>query len=139
MIYCPGFAYVMKITHKSASRILWYESAGFLMLILLSWLDEFHATWHESAVESAAVLAVWSIVFYFTRRLVSRLYYLERFLRVCAWCRKINLDDKWMPLEQYFAVGFHTETTHGVCPECAQKIRTDAGLGKKSAKPSNLK
>jgi hypothetical protein len=125
----------MKITRKTASRILWYESAGFLMLMVLSWLDEYHDSWHESAVECAAVLFVWIVVFYFTKRLVSRLYYLEGFLRVCAWCKKINLNERWVPLEQYFADGFHTETTHGMCPMCARKIRMEAGLELKADKP----
>ncbi len=82
----------MKITHKTASRILWYESIGFLMLIALfvDWMN-FTDTWHESAVESLAVLGVWLVVYYFTKRLVSRLYYLEGFLPVCAWCKKIKL------------------------------------------------
>jgi hypothetical protein len=128
----PQQAQAMKITRKTASNILWYESAGFLMLILLSWLDEFHESWHESAVESLAVLGVWLVVFYFTRRLVSRLYYLEGFLPVCAWCKKINHEEQWVPLEKYFSDGFHTETTHGMCPECARKVRKKAGLGKKN-------
>jgi len=108
------------------------------MLILLSWLDEFHVSWRESAVESAAVLGVWLVVFYFTKRLVSRLYYLEGFLQICAWCRKINRgEEQWVPLEKYFSDGFHTETTHGVCPVCARKVRREAGLGsRKKTAPS---
>jgi hypothetical protein len=121
----------MKITRQTASRILWYESAGFLMLIALSWMDEFHESWHESAVESLAVLGVWLVVFYFTKRLVARLYYLEGFLPVCAWCKKIHHEEQWVPLEKYFSDGFHTETTHGMCPDCAHKIRKEAGLGPK--------
>ncbi len=119
----------MKITHKTASRILWYESAGFLLLMALSWLDEYHESWHESAVECAAVLCVWAIVHFFTKRLVSRLYYLEGFLRVCSWCRKINRDDQWVPLEQYFSEGFKTETSHGMCPECFAKMQAESGPG----------
>jgi hypothetical protein len=129
MAFCSAIAQAMKITHKAASRILWYESAGFLLLILLSWLDEYHASWHESAVESLAVLGVWLVVFCFTRRLVSRLYDLEGFLQVCAWCRKINDGEQWIPLEKYFSDGFRTETTHGMCPECAHKIKKDMDLG----------
>ena len=104
------------------------------MLILLSWLDEFHESWHESAIESLAVLGVWLVVFYFTRRLVSRLYYLEGFLPVCAWCKKIHYKEQWGPLEKYFSEGFRTETTHGMCPECARKVRNEAGLEAESGR-----
>lgn len=113
----------MKVTHKTAAGILWCEAAGFLLLILMSWLDEYHASWHESAVESAAVAGVGIVVLYLTKRLVARLYYLEGFVRVCAWCRKIDRDDKWIPLEQYFSEGFNTKTTHGMCPECAALLK----------------
>jgi hypothetical protein len=113
----------MKITHKTASRILWYEGAGFLLLAVLSWMDEYHLSWHESLLESGAVLGVGAVVFYFTQRLVSHLYYLEGFLRVCASCQKIGYEGQWVPLEQYFSESFNTKTSHGLCPECVAKIR----------------
>ena len=119
----------MKTTRRMASRVLWYESAGFLLLIALSWMDEYHESWRESAVESGAVLGVWIIVYFFTRRLVSRLYYLERFLRVCSWCKKINRDEEWIPMEQYFSEGFETEMSHGMCPECAANFEREQLLG----------
>lgn len=107
-----------------------------MMLILLSWLDEFHSSWHESAIESAAVLAAWIVVFYYTRKLVARLYYLEGFLQICAWCHKINREGSWVPMEQYFSEGFDTKTSHGVCPECASKLTTQIGqIAKKPGAP----
>jgi hypothetical protein len=113
----------MKINHRHPSLILWIESVGFLYLIALSWLDEYHSTWRESAVESAAVIVVWAVVFYFTRRLILHLYYLEGFMRVCSWCKNIEHNGSWMPLEKYFEAGFKSPTTHGMCPECAEKMR----------------
>jgi hypothetical protein len=53
-----------------------------------------------------------------TRRLVSRLYHLEGFLRVCAWCRKMEHDGEWIPLEKFFERKFETATSHGICPVC---------------------
>jgi glycogen debranching enzyme len=115
----------MKPTHKSASAILWYESAGFLMLFFLAWMDGFHSSWRESAIESVAVLAVWIVVFTFTKRLVTHLHHLEGFLRVCAWCQRIYHEDQWLSLEQYFSKGFKTETTHGICPRCAVRAKKE--------------
>jgi hypothetical protein len=33
-----------------------------------------------------------------------------------------------MLLEDYFAEGLHIGTTHGVCPECLQKLEEDTKL-----------
>jgi hypothetical protein len=115
----------LKISTKYPSHILWVESAGFLFLVALSWMDEYHSKWTESALESLAVIIVWVAVFYFTKRLLARVYYLEGFLHVCAWCNKIHYKDSWVPIEQYFAKSFATQTSHGMCPVCAEKIETN--------------
>ena len=122
------------MTHrKQPQRILWYENLGFLAIILLSWAGEWldvpqhvfggtpHGDWQESATETLLVVLVWAAVHVSTKRLLARLHYLEGFLRVCAWCRKIGHGEDWLPLEQYFAKGFAVETSHGICPACAEK------------------
>lgn len=121
------------INRKKTQRILWYESLGFLFLIALSWLNEVlslphllfgagpHSNLHEAAMESTALLIVWGVVIVFTRRLMRRLFYLDGFLRVCAWCRKIGHEEEWTTLEDYFSRGFAIKTSHGMCPECLAK------------------
>jgi hypothetical protein len=118
---------------KKSRRILWYQASGFLLIIALSWLDELwslpsrlfggveHSNWHESALETTIILAVWLPIFVLTKRLLARLFYLEHFLRICAWCRKIGHDDQWLPIEEYFSSGFQVETSHSICPECARE------------------
>jgi hypothetical protein len=122
------------INRKKGRRILWYEGLGFFLIISLSWADEMlnlpylifpgpgHSNWREAAMETIVVLTVWLVVFVLTRRLLARLYYLEGFLRVCAWCHKIGHGEEWLPMEQYFERGFHIDTSHGICPACAQKM-----------------
>jgi hypothetical protein len=112
---------------------LWYQALGFLIIIALSWMDEllglpkrffggeFHSNWHESAMESVVALAVWLPLFLGTKRMLDRLYYLEDFIRICAWCRKINDGDRWIPLEEYLSKGFDVKTSHGICPDCAKE------------------
>ena len=119
----------MKMNRQSRYRILWYEAAGFLLLMTMSWLDEFHSHWQESATECAAVFAVWMVVNYFTWRLISQLHYLEKFLRICAWCKKIEHEDHWVSLEQYVDQGLETKTTHGICPECAARFMEQSSGG----------
>jgi hypothetical protein len=111
----------MKIKN-SRYLLLWIEGAGFLTLAVMAWFDEFHSDWKESALESGVVLAVWAIVHFFTWRLIARLHYLEGFLRVCAWCKKIDHQGKWVPIEEFFDQRFQTESTHGICPTCAAEF-----------------
>jgi PAS domain S-box-containing protein len=47
-------------------------------------------------------------------------------LTVCAWCRKMR-DDKgsWETLESYIIKHTDVAFTHGICPECVRKVRTN--------------
>ena len=123
---------------KSGSKVLWYECFGFGLILIVSWINqvvdlphllvggELHASkWRDSAIETILILLIWAFVHSLTRRLVARLHYLEGMLRICAWCRKVGQGERWMRLEDYFAEDFHICTTHGVCPECLQKLEED--------------
>lgn len=103
------------------SRMLWLESIGFATIIFLSWGHEIFGPrlWSEAAFETLLALAVAAPIMSISYRIVSRLYALEQFLRVCAWCRKIHCDGRWYSMEEYFQKGFAMETSHGICPGCA--------------------
>jgi len=123
----------MNKTKESWNSILWIEAFGFSVLIVLAWLTEairiphfmfgepFAANWHRAALRTLVILLVWAWVHVATRRLLERLHYLEEFLRICGWCRKVCCDGQWLELEEYFSSKFATRTTHGMCPECLQK------------------
>ena len=132
-------------TRRRENRLLWYESAGFGLILALAWLDEFadvphwlfggpiHVRdWRDSAVESVVIILIWAVVFIATKRLLSHLHYLEDFLKVCAWCRKVGHGDKWMQIEQYFSEGLSMGTSHGVCPECLEKLKTETSEFRKA-------
>jgi len=123
---------------KSGSRVLWYESFGFGLILLLSWLNkvvdlphllvggDLHASkWRDSTIETVLILLILAFVHSLTRRLVMQLHHLEGMLRVCAWCRKVGHGKRWMQLEEYFAEDFKIGTTHGVCPDCLKKLEED--------------
>ena len=113
------------------SKVLLYQSAGFLAIIALSWLDEllslpslilqdhpYIANFHESTLEMLLVLAVWLLVSNSTRRLLGHVQYLHGFMRVCAWCRRIRYKGHWIRMEEFLRQGFDTPTSHGICPDC---------------------
>jgi hypothetical protein len=115
-------------------KVFTYQSVGFLAIIALSWIDEwiglptlifkdhpYISNFHEATVEMLLVLGVWFIVTGSTRRVLEHLRNLERFLKVCAWCHRIQYKGEWISLERYFEQGFDTPTTHGICSECLHR------------------
>lgn len=123
---------------KNPSLVVLYEAVGFLAIIMLSWLDELiglpyllfdgaphHPDFRESAMETMAVLFIATPILLLSRRLVSRLFYLEKFLKICAWCKRVDAGDRWVPMDKYLAAGFGQRTTHGMCPDCYAKMKNE--------------
>lgn len=133
----------MNKTKKRWNSILWIEGFGFSLIIVLSWLTEivriphllfgesFTPNWHRAVLRTVVITLIWIWVTIATRRLLLRLYYLEEFMRICGWCRKVCHEGEWVPMEKYFSSQFSTQTTHGMCPECLKK-------GKEELRKKNL-
>ena len=120
------------------NRVLWCQSLGFLAIIAVCLLDEwvglsalildgnaFISDFRESALKMLLVLSVWLLVSGATRRVIARMDYLESFVRVCSWCRRVRYKDRWVRFEVFFKEGFDTPTTHGICDECLKKAQAD--------------
>jgi hypothetical protein len=120
--------------NSQLTKIVLYQNLGFLGVIILCFLDDllklpslifsnhpFAFLYRQSTLEMLLVLGVWFLVSMSTRRVLERIRYLEKFMRVCAWCRRINYHDEWMRLEEFMQQGFDTPTTHGICAECLQR------------------
>lgn len=116
------------------TRIVLCQNFGFLAVIVFCYLDDllklpalvfsehpFALVYQRSMLEMLLFLAVWLLVNKSTRRLLKRVRYLEDFLQVCAWCRRIDYHGQWMKLEDFMEQGFETPTTHGICPECLRR------------------
>jgi len=124
---------VMFMKSRKENSILWVEATGFSLLIALAWTTEvtriphlifgeqFVPNWHRALLRTAVILLVWTWVHLATKRLLKRLYYLEDFLRICGWCRRVCHEGEWLELEKYFTSKFATPTTHGMCPDCLKK------------------
>ncbi len=54
---------------------------------------------------------------------VSELMELKRIVPICANCKKIRNDDQyWHSVEEYFKKHMDLDFSHGLCPECMQKL-----------------
>jgi hypothetical protein len=127
------------------TKIVLYQNLGFLAIIVLCFLDDllklpslifsghpFVILYRRPILEMLLILAVWFLVAGSTRRLLKRVKQLEDFMRVCAWCRKIDYKGEWMRLEEFMEQGFDTPTTHGICPECLRQQKEAVERTKKS-------
>lgn len=54
--------------------------------------------------------------------LTDRTADLQKFVTICAWSRKIRLDDEWMSLEDFLVQRLGISITHGIDPEIAKRL-----------------
>jgi hypothetical protein len=125
----------MHQTKKSTDSILMKEAIGFSIIIVLSWVTEFlhlpyllfsephDINWLRAILRTVVILVIWAWVHVATKRLLKRLHHLEKYLLICSWCRKVGDEGEWLTMEQYFGSHFATETSHGICPDCAKQMQ----------------
>jgi hypothetical protein len=118
---------------RSARELLWFEIAAFGLIIALSWADELFGVpallfggahrpdIREAILETVVTLLVAIPIVIHTRRVVSRPFYFEGFLRVCAWCKNVHNQGDWIPVGEFFEERFETATSHEMCPACFVK------------------
>jgi hypothetical protein len=133
---------VESMNERKETSILWVEACGFSLLIMLTWLTEltriphlifgepFIPNWHRALLRTVVILLVWTCVHVATKRLLKRLHYLEEFLRICGWCRRVCHKGEWLELEKFFSSKFATTTTHGMCPDCLKQKVQEIGEAK---------
>src|SRR5215470_2943515 len=95
--------------HAYEKVILAIELVGFLAVLAIIWLDEFvdvpflyfgaaktPARPQEYWFETISIFVLGTAVVIATVVVLRRLRYLEKFVRVCAWCRKVLVDESWL-------------------------------------------
>ncbi|MBI5214274.1 MAG: hypothetical protein HY960_00815 [Ignavibacteriae bacterium] len=81
------------------------------------------------AVNSVIRILVMMMTAYLTdiatkkERLETHVQHLEGLLPICSSCKKIRDEsNEWQPLEKYISERSNADFTHGVCPECMEKL-----------------
>jgi PAS domain S-box-containing protein len=55
---------------------------------------------------------------------LAKIKKLSGLVPICAWCKKIREDNGyWNSLDQYLAEHSDAILSHGICPDCAQKVK----------------
>ena len=132
--------------HKRIIGIQWAVGGGFFLIAAFSWIGELLESfgwkngttstfdWSHPITENFVVLIVAVPGMILLRGLLSRIDYLEGFLSVCAWCRKVDHNGDWVTIDEFFARKFQTETSHGICGPCSDKMKAD--LAKRVERPA---
>ncbi|MEW5803124.1 MAG: hypothetical protein AB1847_13585 [bacterium] len=121
------------IKNGLTKKIIHFELLGFGIVILLLWLDEVIDLPHlcgapatptnlaECLFETFYVWALGVFVIIATWRFLKRIKYLEGFLRVCTFCKRIRVGNEWIPIEHYIQDHSEAEFSHGLCEQCMEK------------------
>jgi DNA-binding response OmpR family regulator len=60
---------------------------------------------------------------------MTRVKQLQGLLPICCYCKKIRDDGNyWHRVESYIANHANVRFSHGICPECSQKLKADLNL-----------
>jgi len=129
-----------------SKKIIIAELIGFILVIMILWLDELLDLPHrflgapatpinlmESIFETMMVLVLAALVIFSTRTLLKRIKHLEGILPVCSFCKKIRSDNRWIPIDSCIRDHSAADFSHSICPECAAE---HYGTAKHRAGPS---
>lgn len=122
-----------------STRIIFFEIAAFAFMILMIWLNEFFdipylllgadktpVNWKEASFETCITSAVGIFIVYYTIKMFNRMKYLEGIHPICASCKKIrDTNGIWQTVEDYIHERSEAEFSHGICPQCAEKLYPD--------------
>ena len=120
--------------NKILKLVIIVEVIGFCLIIFIIWANEIIDIPHhifgapatpinliEGVIETICILILYIIIITTTLMIMKKIKYLEGFLPVCAYCKKIRINDKWIPIEIYISDHSEVLFTHGYCPECFKK------------------
>ena len=64
--------------------------------------------------------------------IIAHLKTLQGIIPICSYCKSIRNDEgSWDLLEKYLADNTDAQFSHGVCPKCIPKVRSESGLDEK--------
>ena len=117
------------------------EAIAFGLSVAVVWLDEWldlprlflgdpasPARFHEAAVESACIGLGGILAVVATVALLRRLRRLESYIAICAWCREVRVDGRWMKFEEFLLLQADLRTTHGICERCAERLKESGAV-----------
>lgn len=119
-----------KLHRGKTGDVVKFKSLVMFLLLLGIALIHFNSLAFPHRVISRHVILILfiGIAGYFAyesrRRHLEEYNKLKKFLRICAWCKKICVtdpetkEDKWVTFEEYMKLEHKFTSSHGICPGC---------------------
>lgn len=120
-------------------NIVMAEILIFAAMMAVIWLDEFMDIPYrlfgapptpyrlaEYIIETASCAMVGVVIIIGTIMILRHIDRLEKYLRVCAWCRKVWVGDRWVPFEEYLLKEHMLQASHAMCPDCFHKLEASS-------------
>ena len=124
----------MMTKNKLTARTISYQLIGYGVLLFLIAGDELFdfphhifgvpatpVNWAETFIEGSYIVLLCVFTVYLSVRYLKRIKFLEGFLPICSFCKKIRKENEWTALEKYMRDHSEALFSHGVCPDCAAK------------------
>lgn len=120
--------------HKITARAIVYQLIGYGILLFLITGDEVFdfphtvfggiatpINWAEVVIEGTYIIVLGAFTIFLTLNFLKRIKFLEGFLPICSYCKKVRKGDEWTSLEKYMSDHSEALLSHSLCPECYEK------------------
>jgi len=117
---------VAEVQSRGVSKaVIVFEGLGFVVAVGVCWLTEVFDSpfsWQQLLIETALIALLGAACVWWTIQSVRRVRYLEGFLVLCASCKSVKVDDRWVDIESVLPGEPQLIMSHGICPACAMKL-----------------
>ncbi|MCL5271053.1 MAG: hypothetical protein M1457_11025 [bacterium] len=101
------------------------ESIGFAAAIAACWLTELFDppfSLSQLFIETGVIAIVGVFTVRWSWHAIKQIRYLEGFLVICAACKSVKVDDRWVGIEAMLRNEPDLRFSHSICPACAKKL-----------------
>ncbi len=78
------------------------------------------------AIGAAFLIIGFVSIVRYQQKEMTRFSEVESMLPICSNCKKFRTEDnRWIPIERYLMEAGAPNMTHGICPECKEKLYGD--------------
>ncbi len=116
--------HVRSFSSSALRRIAALEALGFMVAVAACWVTEWldpPFSPLQAGTMSSIILVLGAATVYWTTRIVRRITFLEGFLVICAGCKSVRVDDRWIPIDRFLHDQSDLALSHGMCPDCIER------------------
>ena len=127
----------MQLERDGFAYVAFWQLMTFLALILMVWVNELWDLSHvyygtearppnffNASILTAAALLIAIVTIGHTYVQQKRI--IKGLLTVCSYCHKIRLDhEMWEQMDDYLVDHSLASLSHGVCPDCFERVTAD--------------